>query len=428
MNILLTMTGSWGTGSGTVVEALTAEFHKHGHRTCILYPETSGVHAFENRPAGDSRHEVWEFPLRDNGVELYTFPLMISDPNPRNFDGAWTYAALTDAQFDLFFRSFRSRLREAVAAFEPDVIECQHIWSMPYACAREQLPFYAMAHHSDQMAFREDARMRPLATEAAQKAECLFALTPGNRTEVIELYGVPEDNVRVMGNGYDDAVFRPRQVDRAALMHEYGLDIPPEAPLVTFAGKLSKTKGVDIILEANGILRRQWKAGQDASTSARHRWPEPPHFILFGTGNLEKTLNAAKADAYCREGVHLLGHRSYEEVSRFHSVAHHSIMPSRTEGFGLAALEAMGCGLPMIVTDIEGPTSYSVGEIVPPEDAEALAKAIVTMLRRSPDDHEALRKRALAAARGYSWETIAEARLEIFEAGRRRSVPLASSQ
>ena len=65
---------------------------------------------------------------------------MIPDPNPRNFDGAWTYAALTDAQFDLFFRSFGVRLREAVAAFEPDVIECQHIWSMPYACAREGVP------------------------------------------------------------------------------------------------------------------------------------------------------------------------------------------------------------------------------------------------------------------------------------------------
>ena len=248
--------------------------------------------------------------------------------------------------------------------------------------------------------------------------------------------GCRTDRVRVMGNGYDDAVFRPRRVDRAALMHEYDLEIPPEAPIVTFAGKLSKTKGVDILLEANEILRRRWwrpptiPRGAWASRpaepgDARDKWPEPPHFILFGTGNLEETLNPAKADTYSLEGVHRRGHCSYEEVSRFHNVAHHSIMPSRTEGFGLAALEAMGCGLPMIVSDIEGPTlllgrrDRPAGRRAGPRRAPSDDAAVV-----HPTDHEALREARRLPRRGVFVELDRGTRIDLcgVPAGVRRSV------
>ncbi|NNF57148.1 MAG: glycosyltransferase [Rhodothermaceae bacterium] len=399
MRILFTMTGGWGTGSGTVVAALADRLHDLGHTVGILYPDTRDAPDVDV-PAPDAEHLLWTFPIVLEGVELYTFPLMIPDPNPANFDGAWTYSALTQAQLDLFLSSFRARLAEVVAAFRPDVIECQHVWAMPYAASELGLPYFVMAHHSDQMAFHQDTRMRPYATHAARQAENVFALSEGNKAEIVGLYGVLPEEVIVMGNGYDREVFRPIEVNRAALLAAHDLTIPAEAPLVTFAGKLSKTKGVDIILEANRLLRE--------------RLAVPPHLLLFGSGKLEETLDPNRPEAYSREGCHFLGHQPYAVVRDFHNAARLSIMPSRAEGFGLAALEAMGCGLPVVVTRLGGPDSYSVGPIIEPEEPEALADAMEAVLAMPDDPYAALCDEALRVARTFSWEAVVDKRLRYF--------------
>lgn len=405
VRILFTMTGGWGTGSGTVVAALADRLHALGHAVALLYPDTAGAPDVGGRlPAPYAAHFLWRFPVREGDGTLYTFPLMIPDPNPANFDGAWTYDALTDAQLDLLFRSFQARLQEVVGVFRPDVIECQHVWAMPYAVARLGLPFFVMAHHSDQMAFAQDPRMRPFATTAAQAAEKVFALSAANRDEILHLYQLAPERVVVMGNGFDRTVFTPKAVDRTALLAAHDLAVPDDAPLVTFAGKLSRTKGVDLILEANRLLRE--------------RLDQPPHFILFGSGRLEETLDPLRLEAYSREGCHFLGHQPYEVVAAFHNVARVSVMPSREEGFGLAALEAMGCGLPVVVTRLGGPDAYSVGPLIAPEDPAALVAAIEEVLTMPEDAYRALRAKARAVALTFSWEAIVEKRLRNYEGQR----------
>ncbi len=400
MTILFTMTGSWGTGSGTVVEATVGHLAARGHRVCVLYPETEGAPSLQDDHAPEARHEVWPFPLRRGEVELYTFPLMIADPNPTNFDNAWTFRDLSDAQRDLYVSSFQDRLREVVADLRPDVIECQHIWAMPYAVADLGLPFTVMAHHSDQMGFAFDPGIRPYATEAAEAATFIFALNNANRAEIIELYGVPEEKIVVLGNGYDKEVFHPTEVDRAALLARFDLDLPSDAPVVTFAGKLSKTKGVDLLFLANRtVQQRRAEAG------------EPPvELIVFGTGSLDDVLDPGEP-GYSLEHVHLVGHQPYEVVRDFHNLARCSVMPSRTEGFGLAALEAMGCGLPLVVTAIGAADDYAVGEIIPAEDPGALADAILKLVRLPEPAWQALSAAALARAQTFSWDAITEKRL-----------------
>ncbi len=404
MNVLFTMTGSWGTGSGTVVEALTGELVGRGHRVGVLYPETEDAPELDRAAAPEAEHFVWPFPLRDGDAELRTFPLMIPDPNPTNFADAPTFRDLEQAQIDLYVRSFSRRLREVVREFRPDVIECQHVWLMPFAVAEAGLPFVLSAHHSDQMGFEHDARIRPYAVRAARAAERVIALTASNEEEILRLYGVPPEKVIVLGNGYDRRVFRPAEVERARVLEGLGLDIPPDSPLVTFAGKLSRTKGVDVLFEANRILQERREAAG-----------EPPvHLLVFGTGRLEDVLDPAHAERYSTEHAHFLGHRGYEAVRDAHNVARCSVMPSRTEGFGLAALEAMGCGLPMVVTGIGAADSYAVGETVPPGDPEALAEAMLKLVGLPDEEWRALSQAALARARTFSWAALVDRRLEIY--------------
>lgn len=395
------MTGSWGTGSGTVVEATVGHLTARGHEVAVLYPETTGAPSLSNEHAPEARHAIWPFPLRRDDVELYTFPLMIADPNPTNFDDAWTFRDLSQAQLDLYITSFQERLQEVVADFRPDVIECQHIWAMPYAVADLGLPFTVMAHHSDQMGFNFDERIRPYATQAAHAATFIFALNDANRAEIIDLYGVPEEKIVILGNGYDKEVFYPSEVDRASLLARFDLDLSDGAPLVTFAGKLSKTKGVDILFLANRLVQQ-----------ARVEAGEPPvELIVFGTGTLDDVLDEGET-GYSLEHAHFLGHQPYEVVRDFHTLARCSVMPSRTEGFGLAALEAMGCGLPLVVTAIGAADEYAIGEIVPPEAPVPLAEAILKLVRMPQADWQTLSEEATERAQTFSWEAITDRRLE----------------
>ena len=91
------------------------------------------------------------------------------------------------------------------------------------------------------------------------------------------------------------------------------------------------------------------------------------------------------------------------------------IMPSTYEGFGLAPLEAMACGLVPVVTDIAGPAEYIVdgrnGLVVPVDDPAALEAAIARLV-----DDDALYARlqagALATAKTFAWHDVAQARLD----------------
>lgn len=410
MRILFTMTGSWGTGSGTVVEALAKALTEREHEVCVLYPERApdgdSDHDRRTEHAPEARHEVWDFPLHRDGTRLYTFPLMLTDPHPRNVRGAWTFKDLSEDELNLYLSSFQQRLIDVVEDFQPDLIECHHIWAQSYVVNEMSLPYVAVAHHSDQMAFHFDDRMRPYATRAARGAEMIFAVSESNRQEVIELYGVPEDRVIVTGNGYDQELFQPKGVNRAALLQEFDLDIPPAAPIVTFAGKMSRTKGIDTLMLANRRIQKE----------------QPVHFIIFGSGELEDVLDDELREAYDFTNTHFLGHRPYETIARFHNISRLSVMPSRSEGFGIAGLEAMGCALPLVITRTGGLDVHAVGEIIEPGDEEALAESILHLINLPNAEYDDLSQRALDAARSFSWAAIAEQRITYYEEVTRRTV------
>jgi len=197
-----------------------------------------------------------------------------------------------------------------------------------------------------------------------------------------------------MPNGYDKLVFNRQDVDRAKFLQELEVDIPANADIVNFAGKLSYTKGVDIILAANRILNNP-----------------NIHFLMFGTGNIEDVIK----NKYPLDHLHFVGHQPPEILAQAHNISKLSIMPSRTEGFGLAGLEAMGCGLPIIVTQNTEPANFAIGEIIDQENPKQLAKAIVKILNLPKNQYDNLSIKAEMAAQRFSCETIAKTRLRYYQ-------------
>ncbi|MBZ3900825.1 MULTISPECIES: glycosyltransferase [Streptomyces] len=164
----------------------------------------------------------------------------------------------------------------------------------------------------------------------------------------------------VIPNGVDTGRFHPAAVDavRAGIPLLEGVD--PAAPLVVCVGRLCRQKGQDVLLTAwDAVLRRVPGA----------------RLVLVGDGPEGERLRAAAP-----EGVLFAG--GVADAVPWYQAADLVVLPSRWEGMALAPLEAMACGRPVVLTEVDGAReSLPPGqEPVPVEDPAALAASVARLL------------------------------------------------
>jgi len=151
------------------------------------------------------------------------------------------------------------------------------------------------------------------------------------REEIRRHFGTPEAKLHVIYNGIDLEAFHPRlrEANRAAMRAQ--LKIPPEAFVLLFVGGGFERKGVFRLLDAISRARRA-----DA------------HLVVVGGDKaMERAKSAARALAVA-ERVHFTGEQ--KDVRPFYGAADCFALPSLYDPFPNAALEAMACSLPVIVT------------------------------------------------------------------------------
>lgn len=400
MRILITNTGPWGTGSFTVTIALFHHLKALGHQVHLFFPDS-------NLPSKEqsyfSSHKewftIWQYPLTNEHIALQSFPLIIPDPHPRSTCNR-TYKDLSDEELKFYFFELEKQLKKVIEIFQPDVIESQHIWTFEHVLSKFHIPYFCTAHHSDQMGFLYDDRMRNIILKSIHKLEKVFAISRFVKQEVQDLYHLPEEKVLYIPNGFDQKTFYPFKVNREEILKELNLTFDKDVILVSFAGKISKTKGIDILLKANKMIPKSKKI----------------HFLILGAGNIDKLLGNEDLNAFCFHQMHFLGHQSAKRLAEIHNICDFSVLPSRSEGFGIACLEAMGCGLPIITTNSGGQTEYVVGKIIPKENPVALAEAVIQYANLSEKEKSKLQHRSIETAKKYSWESIAKQRIEHYMA------------
>ncbi|WLW54889.1 glycosyltransferase [Streptomyces sp. YU58] len=165
----------------------------------------------------------------------------------------------------------------------------------------------------------------------------------------------------VVPNGIEPARFHPAAVDtvRATLLP----GVPPAAPLVVCVGRLCRQKGQDVLLEA-------WP-------SVTRRVPEA-RLLLVGDGPERDRLRARAPESVLFAGA-------VTDVAPWYQAADLVVLPSRWEGMALAPLEAMACGRPVLLTDVDGareslPPDLLPRCLVPPGDPAPLAGAMTELL------------------------------------------------
>ena len=135
--------------------------------------------------------------------------------------------------------------------------------------------------------------------------------------------------------------------------------------------------------------------------------------LIAGDGEERERLSELHKQLGLRN-TFFLGNQRQDELRRLYNTADVFVMPSRREPFGLAALEAMACGLPVVASREGGLPEFinsEVGTLVSPEDEDAFCAAILEELTRRHAEPE--RRDAIAHyARGNFAQAQFVARLE----------------
>jgi len=199
---------------------------------------------------------------------------------------------------------------------------------------------------------------------------------------VVEKERVPPEKVDVLYNPVDMAKYAPGCGDPAVVR---SLGVPDDAKLVGLVANLRPVKDPALFV----------RAAQEVSRAV----PQAA-FVLVGTGPMRDELATLAADLGIAEKVFFSdGHGTVQDYLGRLAVG---CLSSRSEGFSNALLEYMACGLPAVATDVGGNAEAIrngiTGYVVPPGDAEALARPIIELLQN--DDRRAdMGSRALERCR-----------------------------
>ncbi len=232
---------------------------------------------------------------------------------------------------------------------------------------------------------------------AVESAAAIVAVSDGMRSDVLATYpAVPADRVRVIRNGIDTAEYAPDTGTN--VLDRYGVD--PARPSVIFVGRVTRQKGLPVLLRAAAGLD---PAAQLVLCAGQADTPELAAEVTALVADLTAT----------RSGViwipEMLPKRAVIQL-----LSHATVFacPSLYEPLGIVNLEAMACGTAVVGSAVGGiPEVVSDGEtglLVPPGDAGALAGALNALVRdpvRATLLGRAGRERAVAE---FGWQAVAE--------------------
>jgi glycosyltransferase involved in cell wall biosynthesis len=232
---------------------------------------------------------------------------------------------------------------------------------------------------------------------SVRRAARILAVSEHTRQEVIGLLGVPPERVVVTPNAARASFVPPDEKELAQFRRAKGL---PDQ-FVLYLGTLEPRKNITTLLEAYSQVRRSSCA---------------PLIIGGGLGWLYQPVFERLEALGLKDHVQFAGYLDEQELHLWYAAATLFVFPSLYEGFGMPPLEAMSCGTPVVTSNSTSLPEVvgDAGLMVPPTDADALAEAILRLLR-DPALRAEMRERGLQRARAFSWRTTAERTLAVYE-------------
>ncbi len=242
--------------------------------------------------------------------------------------------------------------------------------------------------------------------QVVDEADLLVVNTPTEASELVELYGADPKRVDVVVPGADLDRYAPG--DKIAARARFGL--ASDDVIVTFVGRIQPLKAPDVLMRAMAPLIR-------ADSTGRLR------LLVVGgpSGNglgLPEALIELAASLGITAGVTFLPPQSPTDLADVYRASDLVAVPSYSESFGLVALEAQACGVPVIAANVGGlgvaVDDGVTGELVDGHDIDKWTSRLAALLA-DPVRLRSLGSRAAVHAQGFSWDHTTDALLASYE-------------
>ena len=322
-----------------------------GHQVTILYSDTYSVKCIAEWVSYREENSI-----TPEGIRIYRKKVFC--PLKHGMEG----------HRENFAREILSLYQKYLTKEKPDIIHAHCCVWAGYAAMRLSqmtgIPYVITEHatmfqlHSESISQKNDRYIR----EAFQNADSVICVSNAFR-EVLSVYR-SKNEIQVIGNVVDCSAFRvdgeTQKKDKDGFQFLTVCYMQTEDQL--------RKKGIDILLKA-------WKKVQEQFPKAR--------LVIGGGGQA-----VSKAVEWCKacgvsETVTFAGALDRAEVIRQMQNCDCFVLPSRYETFGVVYIEAMACGKPVIAAANGGPDDFiskENGILVPVEDIDALADAMLTMI------------------------------------------------
>lgn len=232
-------------------------------------------------------------------------------------------------------------------------------------------------------------------------ADKVIATSELDRQHIHMLYDCSWDKIALLSPGVDLKLFKP--IDKLAAKKI--IKAEENKKIILFVGRIEPLKGIDVLLYAIKMLI--------------HKNPDLPFNLWIVGGNTSKKtwskeherLNEITKLLNLTAYVKFVGRKKRQDLPYYYNCAEVVLMPSQYESFGITALEAMACGVPVIITDVTGIAGLldqkhnslltSAGNPI------ALAKKIKNLLINEKE-HTNMSREVLKKVQDLSWEATAD--------------------
>jgi len=247
---------------------------------------------------------------------------------------------------------------------------------------------------------KESARYYGHIDQAVRWTDQIIAVSNSTKRDAMQHLGVPEDKITVVYEAAN-AIFRPidQEVAREHVRKRHGVD----GRFLLFVSTIEPRKNVPTLLRALRQLTGCYK--------------EDVHLILAGgKGWLFEDAFAEVEQLKLASRVHFVGHVSSDDLLYLYNAAELLAHPAFYEGFGLPPLEAMACGLPVIVSNVASLPEVvgDAGLLIDPHDVDELTVSMWRVLNEAETRRE-MREKGLRQAARFSWEKAASETAAIYK-------------
>ena len=324
-----------------------------------------------------------KFEVEFQGKDI-SFPIVgMSDIMP--YDNT-LYKNMTDEMMASWQAEFRKKLIQAREEFRPDVVITHHLWilSSMVCDVFENEKIIGICHNTDIRQAEKNPAMKDKYVKSLGKLDKILALSSGVIDGIANIYNYPVEKIVNIGAGYNEKIFY------LAEKHEKHDNVK-----ILYAGKFDESKGFYELIKAFRLLEKK-----DAKVE------------LELIGNL-KDEDRPRVESLVGDSKRIRIYNAVDQVHLGEIMRHKDIfvLPSYFEGLGLIAVEALGSGLRVVATEIEGlieflgekinnseiieyvkmPTIYDTDKAVEEEKpafVERLVETLEVMIERTREERE----------------------------------------